>query len=390
MSKRLLSSSSAVTVTAVALLALPGSSHAFEADPGRCYSKAPLWSAGKGRIVSGVSDGPIKSVLNGVGEARTHSMMSNGDWATHSTSLAPSLNNQGVYVLGVRVGTAPNPDRPLKANELAAGQPGFTQINMGGAYTYWRQAAKVWTQVAPPAIDAPNLCGNSCQVSGTADWLWSTIPYQTNASFFELGFLDGGGVFRHMSYGFHQYMDGRKRITTGLESEDWTGRGIVCSQVAPYAYEHWLDVAGVALPSNAKPMSYQTYSRDETIAAGSALWNTVYDGCMDAASPGFWGAIGGVLIDLIVGDTEDICIAAAWQVLNCFFEGETASSGGCTDASLWPWHDYKLNPAKSGARSLSPDGLQGLNGKPATGPWANWTIAVLQWNGGGSTYGCYW
>jgi hypothetical protein len=379
----------------VAVIAMPTSSLAFEPDPYHCYSTAPLWNAPRGAIVSGTSEGPIRSVLNGVGETRTHSMISNGDWATHSTSLQPSIKTVNVTIAGIKVGTTPDSDKPLKPSELAAGQPGFSQIDMGGAYAYWRGASQTWTQIYPPPLATelanPSLCGNGCKAAGTADWLWASAPYQASGTMYLLGWLDQAGNVHHLSYGLHQFMNGIDRITTGLETEDWGGRGIVCSQVEPYAYVHWVNETNPYITSGTGAMTYQTYSHAETANAGNALWYSVYNQCM-GADPGFWASLASGILSLYYGGSiqDKICNHAAWQVLNCFFEGETTSSGGCSDISSGPWNSFVPNNSRAGAQSLSPEGLMGLNGKPANGPWKNWTQGALQWNGGGSVYGCYW
>lgn len=393
------------------LTALPRSARAFEpADPG-CFSTAPTWNAAKGALVSGISRGPIAAVLNGVGETRTHVMISNGDWATHSTSRAPSIQKASVYIgvcpACVKVGEMPDPSRPLKAVELAQGSPGFSQINMGGAYAYWSTASQVWRQtsvpITPAELQDPTLCGNFCKARGTADWLWFDVPYTVanaaggaNATFYSLGFNNTAGAYVHYSYGFRQYMDGRDRVRLGWMEESTTERGIVCSQVPAYAYKQFIKAKAPKIPAGTSNyVNYTTYTHSQTVAAGNALWWSVYNSCR-GEDAGFWGDIANSITSLYYGDSiqDTTCNHAAWQVLNCFFQGEDPNGGGCKTAASTPWNSYVADNAAVGARSLSPDGIMGLSGHPTAGagvsPWANWKQGALQWNGGGSTYGCYW
>jgi hypothetical protein len=393
----------------LALTALSGSALAFENEKPACYSTAPVWNASRGAIVSGVSGGAVAAVLSGVGETRTHTMISHGDWATHSTTRAPSIQTASVYAgicpACVKVGSTPDPNRPLKAVELAQGSPGFTQINMGGAYAYWSSASQVWRQYSVPItaeeIQDPTLCGNICKARGAADWLWFDVPYVvTNASggwnnfFYSLGYNDGAGAYVHYSYGFKQYMDGLWRARYGFEGETVHDRGIVCSQVPGYAYRHFVDSKQPKIPAGTNFMTVHTYTHAQTVNSGVALWYSVYNSCR-GVEPGFWGEIANAISVLYYGDTiqEKTCSNAAWQVLNCFFQGEDPNGGGCKSISSSAWNAYAANGAARGARSVSPDALMGLSGHPTTtaaGPWANWRQNGLQWNGGGSTYGCYW
>jgi hypothetical protein len=78
-------------VATIALLSLPREAHSFQDENPRCFATAPTWNAAKGALVSAASSGPVAAVVGALGESRTHVMISNGDWATESTTRVPSI-----------------------------------------------------------------------------------------------------------------------------------------------------------------------------------------------------------------------------------------------------------------------------------------------------------
>ncbi|MFY0583358.1 hypothetical protein ACN28S_61800 [Cystobacter fuscus] len=71
--------------------------------------------------------GPIRSVLDAIGEYRTHSMLSHGPGAgvTHATMATPKQTDwPGVCA------------KPMNGQQLQYGYPGLEQINQGGIYNY--------------------------------------------------------------------------------------------------------------------------------------------------------------------------------------------------------------------------------------------------------------
>jgi len=375
--------------------------HAFTGDVPGCYQTAPIWNARKGAIVSGISKGPINAVLSAVGESRTHTMLSHGDWATHSTTRSPSPTDIPIKWLGlITLAHVPNPGMPVKPVELAQGYPGLSQIDMGGAYAYWSGALQVFTQTGQRHLPSPGFCGNACKGQGVADWLWSNVAYQqataqagAGAYFYTLGFNDANGSFVHLPYDFHQYMSVLGKVH-GADFNFAGDRGIVCSQTPAWAYRHWIIDTAPNIKPGTEWIEPHAYGHDETVAAADALWNSVYSDCR-AVSGDFWGLVFASLANVTgVSDFKDaVCSSAAFQVLNCFLVGEDTNGGGCKDIrNIWI-NQYRASSA-AGALSLSPDTLMGLSGRPRTGntvgPWADAFETAVQWNGGGSTYGCYW
>jgi hypothetical protein len=395
----------AASAFTIALISLPREAHAFQDENPRCFATAPTWNAERGALVSASSSGPVAAVVNALGESRTHVMISNGDWATESTTRVPSIVNQsmtiGIWPFTTTI-TVPYAPMPLEPMELAAGSPGFSMINMGGAYAYWANAPQVFRQVPRRTLQDvlhPELCGNVCKAQGTSDWLWFEVPYETvaapgNSIYYSLGSANGG-PFVHTSYGFHQYMAGLLRGSYAFEGEATWLRGIECAQVPTYAYRKFVNAHNPNILSGSSWVYPHQYTHNETVNAGVALWYSVYNSCK-AVDPGFWGKLGNSLLSLGGGaDLKDTtCNHAAWQVLNCFFNGEDQTGGGCKSIDISSWNAYAPNANGAGAFSMSPDGVMGL-GPRATqavdaGPWANFVQGTLQWNQGGSTYGCFY
>jgi len=395
-----------LTLAAVAVLAIsapPRAGRAFEPADHPCFKTAPTWNATNGALVSGISKGPVAAIFTALNQSRTHVMMAHvtpgGYWATESTTLQPSIHKTTVKVcvLGVcvKAGQIPEPSMPLEPKELAAGAPGFSQINMGGAYAYWIDATQVFRQVSPRPSASP-ICKYNCQINGVADWLWQNVPYDqvTSAAdsstwYYSLKSTDPSGTTAHISYGVHQFMDGFMRATVGMTGESPSNRGLACSQVPAWGYRNWVLQTDEDLGTFSREISTHKYSHAQTVEAGQALWSSVYGGCMDQDA-GFWGGLVNAYTGLMGQSLQDqTCRSAAYQVLNCFFQGENSNGSGCTSSSATPWNNYKAGTA-AGANSLSPDDIMGLSGSANAGPWSTSTQEMLQWNGGGSTYGCFY
>lgn len=395
------------TLAAAASLALsvsPRASRAFEGDSHPCFQTAPKWNATNGALVSGISPGVISAIFTALNQSRTHVMLANvtsgGDyWATESTTRRPSIHKVPLKtcLLGicVKVGDIPEPSMPIQPKELAQGSPGFSQINMGGAYAYWQSATQVFRQRIPSSA-APD-CRDECKVNAVANYLWNDLPYDVMTSaadpstwFYSLKATDASGTTAHISYGVHQYMVGTARITDGETEESPAMRGIACSQVPAWGYRNWvLSAQPTDIAAGTEQISTHKFAKALTVDAGNALWSSVYDGCMNTDA-GFWGQYVNAFTGLL-GESlqQQTCTSAAYQVLNCFFQGENSNGSGCTSSDPSAWNTYQSNHA-IGARSMSPDDIMGLSGAPNAGPWASATQVALQWNGGGSTYGCFY
>jgi len=401
---RILSPFTLAAAASLALAASPRASRAFDPDSHPCFATAPKWNATNGALVSGISPGVISAIFAALGQSRTHVMMANvtqaGEyWATESTTLRPSVHKTTVKAcfLGIcaDAGQIPQPNMPLEPKELAQGSPGLSQINMGGAYAYWQSATQVFREKIP-ASSAPD-CRNDCKVRRVADYLWNDLPFDVktstadpNAWFYSLMATDSAGTTRHLSYGVHQFMAGTSRISDADNSETPAVRGIACSEVPAWGYRNWiLSAQPTDIAAGTDQISTHRFTKALTVDAGNALWQSVYDGCMNI-DLGTWGGLVN-LFSTVMGPSlqQQTCHAAAYQVLNCFFQGENSNGSGCTSIDEGPWTDYEGNNA-AGARSMSPDDIMGLSGAAGTGPWASGTQMALQWNGGGSTYGCFY
>jgi hypothetical protein len=390
------------STAALSLLASPA--RAFEPEDPACFSTAPDWNAAKGMLVSGSASGPVSAVLNTLGESRTHLMISNGNWATESTTQTPSTKMARVKAcfLGIckDIGSVPNSLLPVEPQELAYGYPGLSQINMGGAYAYWSHSNQTFRQIASTILVPPTVCRDNCKARGAADWLWFNAPYTTVSAgnhgdtyFYSLGAPQASGVFTHLPYSFNQYMFGLNRIA-GSDFQDYRSgtTGIMCSEVPAWAYAHFLTTSQPNIDSDWS-IGGHAYTIDQTIAAGDALWQSVYDDCEGQGS-GFFAGLGLSISKAVTGGfslKDYTCRNAAYQVLNCFVAGPGAS--GCDDTGTGVWDQYKANP-QIGAASVSPDEALGLftatPDRPKQGPWAHLREGQLLWNGGGSTYGCFY
>src|SRR5437764_609524 len=158
MMKQLALLASRFALAAIATLAVsvpPRRARALEPSGHPCFKTAPNWNAQNGALVSGISQGPVSAIFTALGQSRTHVMMANvtpdGYWATESTTLQPSIhkNTVSICLLGLckKVGEIPDPSMPIEPRELAKGSPGFSAINMGGAYAYWSGVTQVYRQV---------------------------------------------------------------------------------------------------------------------------------------------------------------------------------------------------------------------------------------------------
>jgi hypothetical protein len=388
------------SAAALALLAAPA--QAFEPEEPHCFATAPNWNAAVGALVSGSAPGPVSAVLNTLGESRTHLMISNGTWATESTTQTPSVKTVHTQTcvgpICVDTGSAPDSYLPIQPQELAYGSPGLSQINMGGAYAYWSQSNQTFRQVLSNILVPPGVCRDNCKAKGAADWLWFSAPYTAVSAgnngdtfFYSLGAPQASGVFTHLPYSFGQYMYGLNRIGGSDVQNNLDGSGIMCSEVPVWAYRHFLTASHPNIDANSSVVDGHAYTIDQTIAAGNALWQSVYDDC-NGQSTGFFANIGLSILNATGFNLKAFtCRNAAWQVLNCFLSGPGAS--GCADTTSTGWDQFKAH-ARLGAVSVSPDEALGLftatADRPKQGPWAHFAESQLLWNGGGSTYGCFY
>jgi hypothetical protein len=337
-----------------------------------CGSSPPNWDAPKGAVVSLSSSGPIRSIINALGEVRTHTILSQGNgWASHATTAQPSRNGDGC------------PFSPITPSELAHGYPGFTTVNLGGIYTFVNGATFLNYQT--PTVQQPSDFEGAQAVSDFV-WDWSPRPnnnfsWQWNGKFYTLGQTLWNGRFQNYFYEFNQYMNARGR----LDGDVAAGPGVVCTTAIGYAYANWRFYDNPSFPRGNIPR--HDYSKQQTVSAGNALWNAINDMCLNGLS---WDERN---LDWLANcNSGDACQRAAWQTLNCFFSGPNVN-GACDGPTSGNWTGYVNDNSQQnnyGAYSLSPDGLLGWSGLPTNDSlWAPYVDHPVQWSGEGNVYGCW-
>jgi hypothetical protein len=319
-----------------------------------CGSSGLTWDAPNGYVVMTRGDGPVKAVIDAVGESRTHSMLSHGtiNWSTHSTMYEPGQTGWPTYC-----------STPVEPSDIAQGYPGLAQINNSGLYQY------NYEHGAPEYMRKQS--GSTGGVT-TANWAWSSSNYQWVASS-----QGSGGIYLvrtesgndRQPYSFYQYYDNEGR---SQGSDNVRYHGGHCSSM----------IAWMASTSGWDDITPHTYNNTLVTAAGSALYTSVKNECDDGL--GFWKGIGAAITCF-----EGICDDAGRQIRACFL-GDV----NCDTDSNSLWNGIKNNSAKT-AVSLSPDDLTGWSGhewganKPHTGPWSPYGYSNTTWSAGGSTYGCW-
>lgn len=361
---------SAVAISGFSL-AYGATAHAF--DPGTaCGSGPPNWNAPKGAVVSLSSSGPIRSIINALGEVRTHTILSHGNgWASHATTAQPSLSG----------GCAWNPILP---SELARGYPGYSVVNLGAMYTFVNGATFLNYQIPTEQYSVSDFQG----AEGVADFVWDWAPqgdwraaWQWTGSYYLLGEIWPGERFQGLPYEFNQYMNSLGR----LDGNTANGPGVVCTTAIGFSYAKWRTFVNPSFPRPNIPR--HNYSKQQTVNAGNALWNAINTMCLNGLS---WSERN---MDWLANcNSTAQCQQAAWQTLNCFFDGPNVY-GACDGQSTSNWNTYVNDGSPQndyGANSLSPDGLLGWSGLPTNDSlWAPYVDHPVQWSGSGNVYGCW-
>ncbi|HVE82956.1 MAG TPA: hypothetical protein VND93_08925 [Myxococcales bacterium] len=322
-----------------------------------CGSTAAGWSAPNGTLVlSRGGEGPVTAVLDSVGEYRTHSMLSHGPGGqvTHETMHSPGTTGWPTYC-----------STPLRPNELRDGYPGASRADQGAMYRFLYGSGSLEFIAYQ---NSRTSAGFNTNGSSIANWVLSYIPTVTVASL-----QDSGHTLKRLygpngyilNYVLYQYRDLGDVNYGGV---GWNN-GMVCSTLISHA--HYRAGYGAVYA--------YTYNHTQLVTAGGALYNSVENECNTGL--GFWKGIGTTITCF-----ESICDDAARQVRNCMVAGR------CDTDSSTVWSNVS-NDSTTVARSISPDRLGGWSGHPYTGAgvsvWAYDTNNTLQWNSGGSVYGCW-
>ncbi|WP_225413879.1 hypothetical protein [Stigmatella hybrida] len=345
-------------VVAVALTAAPSArAGASDTSDGACGSTSAGWNAPNGALVlTRGSGGPITSVLSGVGEYRTHSLLSHGPGGdvTHETMYTPGTNGWPTYC-----------STPMKVNELASGYPGAARVNQGAIYQYLYGGGGL-EYIAYQR--SRSSAGYDTKGETITNWILNSMPTEATQSK-----KDGGqSILRikgdngyPLNYTLYQYRD-LEGVNTGTAG--WNN-GMVCSTMIAYAQFR----AGFGA------VSAYTYDHATLVSAGNALYNAVETECNTGL--GFWTDIGSKATCF-----EGICDDAARQVRNCMAAGNCGTDDGNV------WSSIANNP-NTVSRSISPDRLGGWSGHPYSGTgasvWSYDTSNTVQWNSGGNVYGCW-
>jgi hypothetical protein len=397
---------SAVVLAGVVLIAPRAHAGGSDTSSIACGSSQSGWSAPNGALVVNHGSGIISAVLRALGESRTHSMLSHGPggWVTHSTMFDPGTNGWPTYC-----------DTPVRASEMRHGYPGASQVQQGGIYTF------LFGHGSPHYVGyviAPSGSKRTA-AAGVADYAWFQMPYagvtslrdgnqgfyllgetekracayswwdsyyQNNCPAQWLGTNDGcdcgcqvedadcvaNAGFHRIEYSFFNYLNSQ-----GRPFSEWTTEhGSQCSSIVAQLYR--LDAGDYIAPAS--------YSHNQVVAAGNALYSAVYNECKTGL--GDWGNIGAAVTCAFPYFDLDICDDAARQVRNCFI-----NPGYCNSSSSSPWSN--LVNSSQGAYSISPDRLVGASGhfppgSAHAGPWAGSAEVAVQWNSGGNVYGCWY
>jgi hypothetical protein len=344
----------AAALSTVLVSAGAASAGASDTSDIACGSSSSGWNAPNGALVLNRAPGPVRAVIDSIGEYRTHTMMSHGPggWVTHETMHSPGQNGWPTYC-----------STPLKADELKTGFPGASQTYQGGIYTFLYAGGHMESISFQRTRDGNGMPDS--RGANIANWVWNQMPYTWTTSqkdgsqgFYRL-YGSNGALLNYVLY---QYRD------SGSVSDGGTGwnNGMVCSTLAAYAVNR----AGYGT------IQPYVYDHSKLVNAGNSLYNSVQDECSNGL--GFWGGVGAAITCF-----ESICDDAARQVRNCM------STGVCDSDSSTYWSNVANNSATV-ARSISPDRMGGYSGHGNSGsPWANAPTETIQWNSGGNVYGCW-
>lgn len=358
------------TVALAAVMSYPISARAGSSGTSdeACGSASAGWDAPNGALVmSRHEGGVITPVIDTLGEYRTHSMISHGPgyYVTHSTMYSPGTTGWPTYC-----------STPAKPDELREGYPGISQVNDGAIYENQHGYMYLRYQLASSGT-------NLTRAQNTANWLWSYSDYKwvtskqdSGQGMWRVGIKSSSGTWYEQPYVLYQYKDLQNR-NFGWQ---WTPvyNGAVCSTTLAWAFYKALAYYG---DDTSAYISAYTYDHATIVNAGNALYNGVKDACDDGL--GFWGGLGASITCF-----ESICDDAGRQVRNCM-----ANAGCCdTDDNSCGWNPL-ANDSSATATSVSPDRLGGWSGHPYTGPnvgpWAPYGTSAVNWNSGGSVYGCW-
>ncbi len=331
---------------AVSALALAGSARA----EGECGWVSAGWNAPNGAVVFDRGPGPIREVIDAIGEYRTHSMLSHGPGAgvSHATMKNPDQN--------------PWPDvcsLPVNIQQLRYGYPGLEQINQGGIYMY--------LYGKPPGSEWIGWQqGDPAQAALIGDSIWYNHAYISDSSRVDPSQSIDRPVRNgyRVNYSLFQY----RHLETAHQIPGTTANeGIVCSTFMAYAHNY----AGRGM------VTPHTYSHEQIANASNQLYTGIFNECKNSLG-WFQDAMLGMVCPF-----DNVCGNAGNQVANCM------SANVCDSSDGRIWKSVRDDPNAT-ATSISPDRIGGWGVHPIDNTvWGPDYTHQLQWNSGGSVYGCW-
>lgn len=315
-----------------------------------CGSTPAMWNAPNGALVRTRGAGPVRDVIDGIGESGAHVIISHGTigWASQASMYTPGTTGWPDYC-----------STPMQPSQLQYGFPGPEQINLGAMYTYiYRNGANEYARFK--VGDSP------CTTEAIANWLWSSSPYYGVQSIKESGnyfyrFSNNGGP---VNYSLFQFRNVEGVPYSGTS----TNNGMVCSSFAAWAQYR---ATGVQV-------SYYRYSASQKVNAINRLLSGVESSC--SSGLGFWSGIGAAITCF-----EGICDDAARQVTNCM----TASRCNTDDDGIY--RSVRDNGTIY-SDAISPDRMAGMSGHINNHDESKWAVGSdtdIAWNSPGSVYGCW-
>jgi len=315
---------------------------------GGCGYVPAVWNAPYGAIVLSRSNGgPIKPVIDAIGEHYTHSMLSLGTAGIiHAEMRTPAQSGWPTVCT-----------RPLDAGQLQYGNPGAEQINLAGA----------WADLQGEEITPAYQWGDPAAAAAIASWTTSAPQTVTQSQ------SDGSVVIARklrdgapINYSLYQY---RNIEQTNQPVSASANNGIVCSTFLSWAH----------VQAGAGVVPAYTYGQPLIANAASSLFNTVQNAC--SSGVGFWSA----LLRSVSCPFYNVCENAGDQVTNCMSANQCATDDNAI------WHAVRDDPAAT-ATSISADRLAGLPPHGAgTTVWSyDQAYHPIVWNGPGAQYGCWY
>jgi hypothetical protein len=366
-----------------------------------CGATNPSHDAPSGYIIfSRAQKSVIKPVINSLGEFRTHTMLSHGEWITHATMKTPTSSSSTPH---------------LDPTQLRFGDPGASQMSSQAAYT---------SLYGPDNGGVEFIAKQSGGAEGgqVASWFWNSMPYRwvghhcgatvvpCYTSYYDCnGFLTnagcanpislpvvgdvqpvvamgGGGYYRlqathyppgqgpvtvDIPYSLHQYADIQSVNLGSFGGAD----GAVCSTLQAFGVHRALG----------RTVEAPTYAHSLTAASMNQLHGGVFSACK-ASDKGLLGSFVDFVLFGSISDSK--CNEAGNQVVNCLINvGNCASSGS-------QWTAARDNNAVM-ARSISPDHIGGW--RPfqqwwdwaKNAPWSTTNSEPISFSGGGTVYSCW-